>query len=158
MLSRSVRRPTLTAAAVYALLALALVGHGLIPGRTLSASDYLWSGAPWQAAAPPGVTGLGSNYEQADAVLVFQPLAQWARGPLPDVPLWNPHIMGGRPYVANAQSALFSPFTWPMLVLPFWWSLGVVAALKLFTAALGTFLLARAIGMQPAGALLAGIV
>ena len=24
------------------------------------------------------------------------------RGPLPDVPLWNPHVMGGRPYVANA--------------------------------------------------------
>ncbi|MGH2948236.1 MAG: YfhO family protein [Solirubrobacteraceae bacterium] len=152
------RRPTLTAAAVYALLALALVGHGLIPGRTLSASDYLWSGAPWRAAAPAGVGGLGSNYEQADAVLVFQPLAQWARGPLPDVPLWNPHVMGGRPYVANAQSALFSPFTWPMLVLPFWWSLGVVAALKLFTAAMGTFLLGRALGMRFAGALLAGIV
>ena len=63
----------------------------------------------------PGVSGLGSNYEQADAVLVFQPFAEWARGALPDVPLWNPHIMGGRPFVANAQSALFSPFTWPTL-------------------------------------------
>ena len=159
MLSRSVRgRPTLAAALVYTLLALVLVGPGLVPGRTLSSSDYLWSAAPWQQLAPPGAkgdTGLGSNYEMADAVLVFQPFAEWARGQLP---LWNPHIMAGRPFVANAQSALFSPFTWPMLVLPFWWSLGVVAVLKLVTAALGAYLLGRALGMRFAGALLTGIV
>ena len=169
MLSRSVRplaaaaarRPTLAAAVIYALLALVLVGPGLVPGRTLSASDYLWSGAPWQASPPAGATGktgLGSNYEMADATLVFQPFTEWARGPLPDVPLWNPHLMGGRPFVANAQSALFSPFTWPMLVLPFWWSLAVVAVLKLFCAALGAHLLARALGARFPGALLAGIV
>ena len=156
MLSRFVR--VLAAAGVYALLTLLLVGLGLLPGHTLSASDYLWSGAPWQAVAPPGVSGLGSNYEQADAVLVFQPFAEWARGPLPDVPLWNPHIMGGRPFVANAQSALFSPFTWPTLILPFWWSLGIAAGMKLFTAAMGTYLLSRALGARFAGALLAGIV
>lgn len=159
MLSRSVRgRPTLAAALVYTLLALVLVGPGLVPGRTLSSSDYLWSAAPWQQLAPAGAkgeTGLGSNYEMADAVLVFQPFAEWARGQLP---LWNPHIMGGRPFVANAQSALFSPFTWPVLVLPFWWSLGVVAVLKLVTAALGAYLLGRALGMRFAGALQTGIV
>jgi membrane protein YfhO len=159
MLSRSVRgRPTLAAALVYTLVALVLIGPGLVPGRTLSSSDYLWSAAPWQQLAPPGAkgdTGLGSNYEMADAVLVFQPFAQWTRGQLP---LWNPHMMAGRPFVANAQSALFSPFTWPMLVLPFWWSLGVVAVLKLVTAALGAFLLGRALGMRFAGALMAGLV
>ncbi len=84
MLSRSVRgRPTLAAAAVYTLLALVLVGPGLVPGRTLSASDYLWWAAPWQQVAPAGATGeigLGSNYEMADAALVFQPMTEWARG------------------------------------------------------------------------------
>ena len=159
MLSRFVRgRPTLAAALIYTLLALVLVGHGLVPGRTLSASDYLWSAAPWQQLAPTGAkgeTGLGSNYEMADAALVFQPFTEWARG---ELPLWNPHIMAGRPFVANAQSALFSPFTWPSLVLPFWWSLGVVAVLKLVTAALGAFLLGRALGMRFAGALMTGIV
>src|SRR4051794_8084612 len=83
---------------------------------------------------------------------------QWARGELPGAPLWNPHVMAGRPFVANAQSALFSPFTWPALVLPFWRSLGLVAALELFCAALGTYALARALGTAFAGALLAGVV
>src|SRR6201999_1677209 len=68
------------------------------------------------------------------------------------------HIMGARPYVGNAQSAMFSPFTWPMLVLPFWWSLGVVAVLKIVTAAMGAFLLGRALGMRFAGALMTGLV
>ncbi len=152
------RHPAAAAALVYAVLSVLLYAPALIPGHTLSASDYLWGGAPWQGSAPAGVGGLGSNYEEADAVLVFQPFTQWARGELPGAPLWNPHIMAGRPFVANAQSALFSPFTWPALVLPFWWSLGIVAALKLFVAAMGTFLLARALAVSWAGAVLAGIV
>ena len=152
------RRPTLSAALAYALLSLALVAPGLIPGHTLSASDYLWSGAPWTGERPAGVQDLGSNYEEADAVLQFQPFLQYADRELPDVPLWNPHQMGGRPFVANMQSALFSPFNWPSLVLPFWWSLGLVAALKLFASAFGAFLLARALAIRYAGALMAGLV
>ncbi len=151
-------RPTLSAALLYALLSLLFVAPGLLPGKSLSASDYLWAAAPWTAERPAGVKGVGSNYEEADAVLQFQPFTQYARAHLPDVPLWNPHQMAGRPFVANSQSALFSPFTWPSLLLPFWWSLGLVAALKLFCAAFGTFLLARALAIRWSGALLAGLV
>src|SRR5215210_6865737 len=149
--------PGLAAALAYALLALLLVAPGLVPGRTLSASDYLWSAAPWQAERPNGVRDLGANYELADSVVQFQPWTQYLRERLPDAPLWNPYQGGGRPFVANAQSALFSPFTWPSLVLPFWFSLAVAAALKLFVAALGTFWLGRALGMGGAGAFLAGL-
>ena len=42
------------------------------------------------------------------------------------MPLWNPYIEGGRPFIANMQSAIFSPFSWPAYVLPFWWSLGLI--------------------------------
>src|SRR5215208_1242819 len=150
-------RPGLAAALAYALLALALVAPGLVPGRTLSASDYLWSAAPWQAERPDGVRDLGANYELADSVVQFQPWTQYLRARLPDAPLWNPYQGGGRPLEANAQSALFSPFTWPSLILPFWFSLAVAAALKLFVAALGTFWLGRALGMGGAGAFLAGL-
>jgi hypothetical protein len=150
-------RPALAAAVAYALLALLLFAPGLLPGRTLSASDYLYSAAPWQAQRPAGVQDLGSNYELADSVVQFQPFLRYTRERLPDVPLWNPYIGGGRPFAANAQSALFSPFTWPSLVLPFWWSLGLVAALKLFVTAFGTWLLGRALGMGPAAAFLAGL-
>ena len=56
------------------------------------------------------------------------------------------------------QSAIFSPFSWPAYVLPFWWSLGLIGALKLWVPAFGTFLLARRLGQSVGAALLAGVV
>jgi len=153
------RRPTVMAAIVYAVLSLLMFCQALAPGRVLSTSDYLWSGTPWNStAAPAGVPGLGSNRDEADSAVLFEPFLQTTRATLPHVPLWNPYIMGGRPYLADAQSAVFSPFNVPGYVLPFWRSLAVIAALKLFAAALGAYLLGRGLGMRFAGALMAGLV
>jgi hypothetical protein len=151
-------RPALCAALFYALLSVLMVGPGLVSGRTLSSSDGLWSVAPWANLRPAGVRPLGSNFEMADAVAVFQPFFQFARDAMPGVPLWNPHIMAGRPFLADAQSAIFSPFTVPAYVVPFWKSLAVMAAFKLFVASFGTYVLGRALGMRVGGALLAGVV
>lgn len=151
-------RPVLTAALIYAVLSVVMVGQGLVPGRSFSSSDLLYANAPWKADRPAYVEGLGSNFELADAVVVFQPFLQYARERLPDLPLWNPHISAGRPYIANAQNAIFSPFSWPAYILPFWWSLGFIAALKLFVGAFGTYVLGRVLGMRFGGALIAGLV
>jgi hypothetical protein len=129
-----------------------------VPGRTLSVSDYLWTATPWDATRPADVPVLGSNREQTDSVFMFQPFLQHTRATLPDVPLWNSHIMGGRPFQANSQSAVFSPFSVPAYVLPFWRSLAWMAALHLFVAAFGAFLLARTFGMRQLGALMCGLV
>jgi hypothetical protein len=151
-------RPVLAAAVIYALLCLIFVGQGLLPGRTLSSSDFLWSMAPWSSSRPADVGPYGANFEPADAVVVFQPFFEYAKAAFPDVPLWNPHIMAGRPFLANAQSALFSPFTVPVYVLPLAKAYAVMAMLKLFVAAFGTFLFGRLLGMGFGGALLSGIV
>jgi Bacterial membrane protein YfhO len=151
-------RPTLAAAIVYAALALVMVGQGLVPGRTLSSSDSLLSAVPWQASKPASVPGLGTNFELADASNVFQPMLRYTRSQLPSVPLWNPYIMAGRPLVADGQSAVFSPFSLPSYVLPFWKSLAVAAFLKLLLGALGAFVLARTLGIAFGGALLCGVV
>jgi hypothetical protein len=153
------RRPTLTAALIYLVLSIVMVGQGLLPGRTLSSSDGLLSQVPWQASKPASVPGLGTNFELADASDVFQPMLKYDRAQLPgSVPLWNPYIMAGRPLLADGQSAVFSPFSVPSYVLPFWNSLAVAAVLKLFLGALGVFVLARVLGLRFGGALLAGTV
>jgi hypothetical protein len=151
------RRPAAAAALIYAVLAVALYAPALLPGHALSASDYLWTAAPWAAEPPPDVRPFGSNYELVDSVVQFQPWLQYSRERLPDAPLWNTHVALGRPFQANAVSAWLSPFSLPAYVLPFWWSLGVMAALKLFVAAFGTYLLGRALGLRFGGALLAGL-
>jgi hypothetical protein len=148
----------LAAAVIYAVLSIVMVGPGLLPGRTLSPSDFLYNDAPWQAERPASVTGIGSNFELVDITEVFQPFLRYNRATLPTMPLWNPYISGGRPYLGNSQSAVFSPFNLPAYILPFWTSLAVIAALKLFLAALGTFALARRLGMRFGGALLSGLI
>ena len=135
-----------------------MFGPGLVPGRIPAGTDYLWLTAPWSASLPAGVSPRASNLELLDSVTHFQPFMLKTRAALPDVPLWNPHILGGRPYLANLQSAVFSPFSVPAYVLPFWHSLAVTQMMKLFVAAFGTFVLARSLGMRFAGALLAGTV
>jgi hypothetical protein len=152
------RRPTAAAAVLYAALALAMFAPGLVPGQTLSASDYLWTAVPWQAQRPAGVPGLGSNQEEADSATQFQPALQATRRALPDVPLWDPYTLSGRSFLGDPQSAVFSPFSVPSYVLPFWDSFAVAAALKLFVAAFGAFLLGRALSMRFGGALMSGLV
>jgi hypothetical protein len=151
------RRPVLVVASLYAILALAFFGQSLAPGRTLSTSDQLWLTPPWTASHPAGFVHPASP-ASTDFPLAFRPWSVYARLELPGAPLWNPHVMGGRPFVGNAQSAVFSPFSLPAFVLPFGFAVGFVAALKVWTAALGTFLLARAIGIGGPGAFLAGVV
>ncbi|MBN1527646.1 MAG: YfhO family protein [Thermoleophilaceae bacterium] len=152
------RRPVAAAALLYAVLAVLLYSPALLPGHTLSASDYLWTAAPWASERPPDVRPFGSNYELVDSVTQFQPWLQHVRDRIPEAPLWNPAIGAGRPFLANAQSAILSPFYVLSYALPFWWSLGVIAVLKVFAAAFGTFLLGRALGMRYGGSLLAGLV
>jgi hypothetical protein len=156
--SWATRRPVASAAAAYLLLSLVLFAPGLAPGRTLSASDLLWSATPWAASKPAAVPPLGSNFEQADAVTQFQPPLQAVKAALPDIPLWDPSALGGRPLVADPQSQVFSPWSVPAYVLPFWKSLAVTAVLKVFVAAFGAFLLGRTLRMRFAGALLTGLV
>ena len=155
---RMLSRPALWAAGIYAVLAIAFVSPALMPDKTLSPSDYLYTVAPWTESRPEGVKPLGSNFELIDQTLQFEPFFRYTKERLPDVPLWNPHVMGGRPYLANAQSAVFSPFSTPAYVMPVSRALAWIAAFKLFVAAFGAYLLARALRLRFAPALLAGIV
>ena len=157
MTRRLARRPTLAAALVSLALAAVMVGPGLLPGRALSSSDMWWFSTPWTAERPADLTH-SANADLEDAAQQFQPLREEVKRQLPDVPLWNPWIAGGRPLLADAQSAVFSPFTLPAYVMPLQKSLAWTALLTLWTAIFGMFLLGRALGMRFAGALMAGLV
>ena len=155
---RALWRPALWAAAIYGLLAVVFVSPALQPGKTLSPSDYLYTVTPWTDSRPDDVKPLGSNFEMIDQSLQFEPFLRYTKERLPDMPLWNPHVMAGRPFHANSQSAVLSPFSTPAYVMPVSRALAWMAALKLFVAAFGAYLLARALRLRFAPALLAGLV
>jgi hypothetical protein len=53
------------------------------------------------------------------------------------LPLWNPYNGAGAPLLANYQTALLYPFTWPGLILPLAWTMSLTAALHLFIGGAG---------------------
>lgn len=152
-------REWLGAAAIYLGLAVVFLGQGLLPGKTMWTSETMFSQPPWTRDRPADVRGFGANHELIDPTTQFEPFLRYSRDRLPDVPLWNPFIMGGRPLIGNAQSAVFSPYSAPTFVLPVDRSLVFSELLKLLVASLGTFLFARlALRMRFGGALLAGVI
>ena len=149
-------RAVIGAVVLYIGLAAAFVSPALRAGKTLSGSDVLWVTAPWAALRPAGFTR-ATNVELYDAATQYEPWQRYTSSRLPSIPLWDPFIMGGRPFLANAQSAVFSLFSLPAHLLPFGLALPMAAMLKLVVAAVGTFLACRALGISPPGAFLAGV-
>src|SRR5215475_8454804 len=74
------------------------------------------------------------------------------------LPLWNPYMLSGTPFVAMAQSALFYPANvlYYIFPVPVAWSLGFI--LRRVFAAFFTALLVRRIGGTTAGAIAAGLM
>lgn len=89
--------------------------------------------------------------------LQFVPWWSWALETLRAgyLPLWNPLLGMGAPYIANYQTALFYPPNWIYLVLgvlggPGWigWGGGLLVGLHLCWAALGMALLIRRLNLH----------
>lgn len=149
------RREPLLAALLYVVLACLLLFQAFLPGRTLSSAGFLRAQPPYTATMLPNAGD--ANPQLADIATQVEPFERYTRRRLPHAPLWNPFVGGGRPFLANAQSAVFSPYTAPAYVMPLRWSLLLSGILKLVTAALGMFLFCRlAVGLRLGGALLAG--
>ena len=149
------RRPRLTAAALFALFVLvylwpalrrrqdALAAVVAVRLRAVAGTD---SAATW----PTTPIRCCADVPQADYPWRFLARALIRDGTFP---AWNPHVFAGIPFFANPQAMILSPFSLPLWVLPLHYAVGVAAALTLWTAAFGTFLLVRELGLAlPAGA------
>ncbi len=74
------------------------------------------------------------------------------------LPLWNPYLMSGTPFVGNFQSALFYPPNALYLVLPVADAADADYTLHAFLSALFTFFWARRRGVSRLGGVLAGAI
>ncbi|HDQ74055.1 MAG TPA: hypothetical protein ENN19_18455 [Chloroflexi bacterium] len=74
------------------------------------------------------------------------------------LPLWNPHLFSGIPFVANPQPALFYPPTWLAFFMPVSQALGWIIVLHVWLAGVGVYLWLRSEGASTWGALTGGVV
>ena len=117
--------------------------------------NLLYGFAPLQAPGSHGPV----NGVAGDVAVQLYPWFSFARGEIlaGRLPLWNPYSRGGSPFLANAQSAVLSPFT--LLAVPFrapqGFSLAMLA--RLWTAGLGAALFLRALRARAVAAILGGL-
>ncbi len=155
--AQSTRREIVEAALLLISALLVFFWPAVFGGRVLLPADMIFDNDPlWQPLAPEGYVH-PANQILSDQVYAFFPWRVFAVRLLTQghLPLWNPYISGGQPFVGNAQSAIFSPFNLLGYLFPLYSSYVVTAILRLFVAGISTFLFAREIGLSRPGALLA---
>lgn len=69
------------------------------------------------------------------------------------IPLWNPYMFCGTPFVANNQSAIFYPETWLFALMPPEHAFGWAALLSLFMGGTFMFYFLRALGLRRSSSL-----
>lgn len=83
---------------------------------------------------------------RGDTFLYFYPYWQAAAEALAQgrVPLWNPHIFMGAPFIANSQVGFFYPLNWPLwLLFPTPYAVSTSIVLHVILAGAGAYVLAR---------------
>ncbi|HUJ72534.1 MAG TPA: hypothetical protein VLZ30_09835 [Verrucomicrobiae bacterium] len=74
------------------------------------------------------------------------------------LPLWNPHVFCGTPFLGWAQSGALYPSNWLDLVLPLWLSINLGIALHVFLAGLFTYAWGLRRGLHPLAATISGVL
>ena len=140
--------PLLFGAASFLLVA-ALFAEAWTDGRVLSQADMLYDHTPWSEHRPAGWRPQ-PRAPFGDVPMFVYPfhllaVERWRAG---EIPLWTPGVGSGVPVLANYQSALFSPFTWLLLLVPLPGATVVLASCRLLVGGIGMFCFLRRIGLS----------
>lgn len=145
------------AALLFLIIALIYVAPGLLPGRTFAPLDILFDAGAWKG--DPSQRVRVANTLLSDVVVQFIPWDMEIRrlAAAGEMPWVNRYAGDGGPLFANLQTALFSPFTWPRLLLGLdGWA--IMALLKLLAAALCAYWFARELDVPPPQAIVSALV
>ena len=141
-----------------AALSLLPLAPALFLGRVLLPADLLMVMQPFKALSHQMAFTRVSN-PILDAVQQFWPWRRYAGDQLRHgvVPLWNPYMLSGTPFVANNQSAVFYPETWLFALMTPERAFACAAALYLFASGSFMFWFLRTIGLRRRAALLGAV-
>ncbi|RMF30224.1 MAG: hypothetical protein D6759_12350, partial [Chloroflexi bacterium] len=97
---------------------------------------------------------------RGDLLTYFYPYRDYASSVLRlgRLPLWNPYLFMGVPFLANSQAGVLYPLNLLLAWLPVTRAVNLSIAGHAFLAALGSFLLARRLGLGRVTAALSGLL
>ncbi|HEM47334.1 MAG TPA: hypothetical protein ENO23_09865, partial [Alphaproteobacteria bacterium] len=150
------------AGALFILLLLPLVLFWPVAAgsRTLLPADNLYQWEPYRAFAPDlGVDLPPHNELLSDLVLENLVWKEFIVESLRagQIPMWNPHLFGGVPFLAAGQHSALYPLSAVFYALPLARAYGIFTVLQLWLAGVSMYTLARVLRLGRWGALVAGI-
>jgi hypothetical protein len=98
---------------------------------------------------------------RGDTLLYFYPYWDYRAQSLlaGRLPLWNPYLFMGAPFLANSQAGVLYPLNWPLIYFPAPIAVKISILLHLLIAASGAYAFARrALGQSAMGALLSAML
>ncbi len=128
----------------------------LFSGRTLLPFDNLYTFEPWRSLQPGLIphNNLLSDLVLENAVWKLHIRNSLAQGQLP---LWNPGIFTGIPFLAAGQSSVLYPLSILFYILPIEAAYGWFTALQLAIAGVNMYILGRTLKLRPAAAFFSGV-
>ena len=128
-----------------------------LTGRTLLPYDNLYAFEPWRSLQPNLIP---HNELLSDLVLENAVWKLHIRRTLADgqLPLWNPQIFTGLPFLAAGQASDFYPLSVLFYVLPLEAAYAWFTALQIGLAGVNMYVLGRVLRLQRPAALLSGAV
>ncbi|MCI0477555.1 MAG: YfhO family protein, partial [Anaerolineales bacterium] len=126
---------------------------------TLIPFDNLLRFPPWRAVASQ--FGVTTPYNELASDLILENYA-WKKFLVEslrakEIPLWNPYLFGGVPFLAAGQHSALYPFSILFFLLPLDRAFGIFVALQLALAASAMFALARVLGVSRFAATISAI-
>ncbi|MBL7063634.1 MAG: hypothetical protein ISS49_05415, partial [Anaerolineae bacterium] len=145
--------------ALLLLLPLLLFAPVVLGPKTLLPADNLFLFEPYRAAADELGVGVPQNPLLNDLILENYVWKQFVVEAIQnqELPLWNPYIFAGHPFLANGQHSALYPLSVVFYVLPLWRAYGMFTWLQLGLAGMFAYLFARVLGIRRLGGLIAGI-
>jgi O-antigen/teichoic acid export membrane protein len=158
-LKQSNRLPDLGILALLLLLPLLLYAPVVLGPKTLLPADILFLHEPYKADAGDLGVDYPQNHLVADLILENCVWKQFLIEAIQkqELPLWDPYIFAGHPFLANGQHSALYPLSIVFYLLPLWRAYGVFAWLQLGLAGIFTYIFVRVLGVRRLGGLIAGI-
>ncbi|MBM3188239.1 MAG: hypothetical protein FJZ90_05890, partial [Chloroflexi bacterium] len=128
-------------------------------GKSLLPADNVFAWQPWKSYAAEAGVGVPHNALLGDLYIQNYAWKRFIRQSLQarQIPLWNPYILSGAPFLAGGQHSAMYPPSALFYVLPLWAAYGWYAALHLFLAGLFTYGYARTLAISRLGGAIAAL-
>jgi O-antigen/teichoic acid export membrane protein len=144
----------------YLLLPLLLFGSVTLGSRTMLPVDNLFQWAPWASAATDFGITFPHNGLLSDLILENYAWKSFISGSLRlgELPLWNPYVFAGTPFLATGQHSAYYPFSVFFLILPLTKAYGWYTLSQLWLAGVLTYVFGRVLGLRRPSSAVAGLI